>query len=137
MLVILAQWPVMARHLAIFSKAEQIERILDGKSSVEVRLTQDRIPPYGGIAKSDTIFLKAAGGLILGEVGVDNVLFFDRLDGETLGKLRRQYGQELGLEDSFWLKPARFATVVFLTKPRRYVTPVKFRKHDRRPWVLV
>lgn len=127
----------MARHLAIFSKAEQIRRILEGKTSIEVRLTQGRIPPYGSIAKHDKVFLKAAGGLILGEVEVDNVLFFDNLDGETLGKLRRQYSQELGLEDGFWLKVARFATVIFLKKPKRYITPMKFRKHDRRPWVLI
>lgn len=127
----------MARHVAIFTAASQIERVLGGQSSVEVRLTQDRIAPYGVTSKHDTIFLKESGGLILGEVEVDNVLFFDNLDGETLGKLRRQYGVELGQSDSFWLKPARFATVIFLTKPKRYVTPMRLKKTDRRPWILL
>lgn len=127
----------MARHLAIFNSSHQIERILDHKTSVELRLTQDRIAPYGLISKHDTIFLKESGGLIMGEVAVDNVLFFDNLDGETLGKLRREYGQEIALADSFWLKPARYATVIFLKHPKRYVTPMRFKKHDRRPWILL
>lgn len=127
----------MVRHLAIFTAASRIDRILGGQTSIEIRLTQDRIAPYGVIGKHDVIFLKESGGLILGEVEVDNVLFFDNLDGETVGKLRRQYGQELAQSDNFWLKPARFATVIFLTKPKRYVTPMRFRKRDRRPWILL
>lgn len=127
----------MARHLAIFTAASQIDRILGGQTSIEIRLTRGRIAPYGVASKHDIILLKESGGLILGEVEVDNVLFFDNLDGETLGKLRRQYGQELAQSDRFWLKPARFATVIFLTKPKRYVTPMRFRKRDRRPWILL
>ncbi|MFY9484224.1 MAG: hypothetical protein WAP74_01215 [Patescibacteria group bacterium] len=127
----------MAHHVAILTAAPQIDRILGGQTSIEIRLTQDRIAPYGVINKHDIIFLKESGGFILGEVEVDNVLFFDNLNGETVGKLRREYGQELAQSDSFWLKPARFATVIFLTKPKRYVTPMPFRKHDRRPWILL
>lgn len=106
---------------------------------MEGRFTQDRIAPYGAIRKGDVILLKQAGGKIMGEVEVDNVLFYENLDGEALGKLRREYAKDLAVDDKFWQNHgnARFATLIFLINPRRYLGPLRFSKRDRRPWVVV
>lgn len=128
----------MAQHVAIFVQ-DYIEKILRGEKTMEGRFTQDRIAPYGIIKKGDVILLKHAGGKIVGEVQVDNVLFYDHLDGEALGKLRKEYTSDLGVDDKFWTDhgKARFATLIFLKNPKRYLGPLRFSKRDRRPWLAL
>lgn len=128
----------MARHVAIFV-GDYIDKILRGEKTMEGRFTQDRIAPYGAIKKGDIILLKQAGGKIAGEAEVDNVLFYENLDGEALGKLRKEYSKDLAVDDKFWAAhgKARFATLIFLRNPRRYLGPLRFSKRDRRPWVVV
>lgn len=127
----------MARHYAIFI-GDAIEKILSGTKSLEGRFTEDKIPPYGVIKKGDEIFLKQSGGLMMGKVAVDNVLFFDNLDGEKLGKLRKEYNQDLMVDENFWQQKgnARYASIIFLKNPRRFLTPLRLKKKDRRPWIL-
>lgn len=128
----------MAKHLAVFV-GDAIEKILKGQISMEGRFTLDKIPPYGQIQKGDEVLLKPAGGLVLGKVVVDNVLFYDNLDGETIGKLRKEYAKDLGLSDEFWQKKAsaRYASLIFLKNPRRFLTPLRIKKRDRRPWIIL
>ncbi len=129
----------MAKHLAIFSPNQLIEKIFRSIKTVDGRLTQDRVAPYGLVKKGDTILIKISGGPVLGQVEVDNVLFFELTDGELLGKLRKEYGADMAVDDRFWelKREARFASIIFLTKPKRYLTALKFKKRDRRAWVVV
>lgn len=129
----------MAQHLVVFYP-KQLEAILSGSRVVDVRFSQHRVLPYEGVAKEDEILLKAPGGMIFGSIKVDNVLFYDHLDGEAVGKLRREYAQDLGVDETFWerKKNARYASIIFLKGPRRFVAPMKSPgKHDRRPWVVL
>ncbi len=125
-------------HIAIFV-GDAIENIIAGKKTVEGRFSHDRHIPYGAIKKSDIILLKQSGGPIIGQAEVENVLYFDNLDGEKIGKLRREYGEEMAMNDLFWSdkQKSRYATIVFLIRARRYLTPLSFHKHDRRAWVVV
>lgn len=126
------------RHLAIFLKGVA-EKILSGEKSIELRLTQSRLPPYGVIAKNDEIYLKNAGGLILGKVKVDNVLFYDHLTVEMIASIRREYQDAVRMDNLFWenKKNARYATIIFLEKPERFLAPIAFKKHDRRSWLIL
>lgn len=127
----------MARHYAIFV-GDAIEKILKGEKTLEGRFTQNKVPPYGCLAKGDVIFLKQAGGLVVGKAEVDNVLFFDHLDHEKITRLRQEYSDDLGVGEDFWQakQNARFASIIFLKNPRRFLTPLRMKKKDRRPWVL-
>lgn len=127
----------MSRHLAIFSKKEDVERILRGEKTVEVRLSQDKIPPYGQVKKEDEILLKAASGRILGRVSVENVLYYDNLDPEKIARLRKEYYTEVGMPEDFWNKKANFVSLIFLRKPKRFLTPLKSKKKDRRGWMVL
>ncbi len=128
----------MARHLAIFND-EGIEKILQGEKTVESRFSIAKIPPYQQVKKDDEIYLKKSGGKILGKVLVDNVLYYENLDGEMIGKLRKEYEKDLKTDDNFWQvhAHAHFATIIFLKKPQRFLVPIKNKKHDRRPWVVL
>ena len=126
------------RHLAIFV-GNAIERILSGRQTIEVRFTVDRILPYEKIKKGDEIYLKQSGGLVLGKVIVDNVLFYENLDGELIGKLRKEYNQDLCADDSFCQSKvnSRYATIIFLKNPQRFLTPLRIGKRDRRSWIIL
>ena len=128
----------MTRHLAIFNKREYIEAILKREKTIEGRFTKDKIVPFGVIKHGDIILLKLKGGMVLGQVEVENVLFYENLTGEIVGKLRKEYSNEIMVDDNFWTQHAnaRFASVIFLNNPKRYLTPLKVVKKDRRPWVV-
>ena len=127
------------KHLAIFNEKECIDKILRGEKTMEGRFSREKDLPYGKIKKGDEIFLKESGGPILGKVEVDNVLFFDNLEPEMLGKLRREYGKDLVVPDKFWEKysKSKYATLIFLKNPQRFLSKIKFKKKDRRGWVVI
>jgi len=128
----------MKKHIAIFI-GPAIENILSGKRTMESRFSLGKIIPYGAVAKDDIIFLKKSGGDILGKAIVDNVLYYDHLRPESIAILRKEYSKELCVSDEFWQLKAKskFATLIFLKKPERFLVPLKYKKKDRRPWVII
>lgn len=126
------------RHLAIFV-GDAIEKILRGEKSMEGRFSVDKVLPYGAVKKGDEIYLKESGGLVVGRIFVDNVLYYEGLDGEAIGKIRREYNNELCAGDGFWQAKSnsRYATLIFLTKPERFLAPLRIYKKDRRAWVVL
>lgn len=127
----------MATHLAIFI-GDAIEDILSGRKTIECRLSEQKIAPYGFIKRDDLIYLKQAGEPIVGEVTVDNVLFFTT-DAHGLTNLRRKYQKFVKASRLFWQNHARarYATLIWLKNPRRYLTPLRHVKQDRRAWVVL
>jgi len=126
------------RHLAIFLKG-MAEKILSGEKEVEIRLSQHKVLPYGTIAKEDIIFLKDSGEKIIGQATVDNVLYYDNLDSDTFRNLRREYEEFSKINADFWNRKSNssFATIIFLKNPKKFLAPLTFQKHDRRPWVVI
>ncbi len=126
------------RHLAIFLKG-MAEKILDGRKTIDVRLSQSRIPPYLSVQKDDEIFLKTSGGKIIGKVKIDNCLYYDQLTPEEIEKIEKNYNNEAAIDEKFWQskKNARFATVIFLKNPSKFLTSIIFKKNDRRAWVVL
>jgi hypothetical protein len=129
----------MARHLAVISSLDLVDRVLSGQKTIEARLTANRAVPFGIISHGDEILFKNSGGLVYGQAIVSNVLFYEDLTGEMIGKLRKEYGQEMEVDDSYWQQHsnARYASIIFLSKPKRYLSPLKIDKKDRRPWVVL
>jgi len=127
------------KHLAIFQQKEEIEAILKGQKRMEARFSREKIPPYGRIQKGDEIYLKESGGPLVGKVEVDNVLFYEGLTPEMLGKLRKEYSQDLGVDERFWSRYSkhRYLSLIFLKNPERFVGKVRFPKKDRRGWVIL
>lgn len=127
------------KHLAIFDKKECIEKILNGEKTMEGRLAREKTLPYGKIQKGDEIYLKESGGMIVGKVEVDNVLFYDNLTPEMIGGLRKEYSKELSVDEKFWQKysKSKYATLIFLKNPQRFLSKIRYKKSDRRSWVII
>jgi len=126
------------KHLGIFV-GDAIENILHNRKTIEGRFTIEKILPFGKIKMGDEILLKQSGGEIIGRVEVDNVLFYENLDGEAIGKLRKEYGKEMCVGDDYWKEKssATVASIIFLKNPQRFLMPLKSKKKDRRSWVLM
>lgn len=128
----------MKKHLVIF-RGDAIEKILKGEKTIEVRLSQKSIVPFMAVSRGDEIYMKEAGKKILGKFIVDNVLYFENLDKKQIGEIKRKYNKKAVLDKEFWQskKNARFATVIFIKKPRRFLSPLKYKKSDLRGWVVL
>lgn len=126
------------KHLAIFID-DYIEKILSREKSMEGRFSISKVLPYGAVKKGDEIYLKESGGLVVGRAIADNVLYYENLNPEAIGKIRKEYNQELCANDKFWQgkAKAKYATLIFLTKPERFLTPLRIYKRDRRPWLIL
>jgi len=127
----------MKKHIAIFI-GNAIEKILSNEKTMESRFSLNKIIPYGEVAKDDIILLKKSAGDILGQAIVDNVLYYDNLKPESVALLRKEYSSELKVGDLFWQNKAKskYATIIFLKKAERYIAPIKYKKKDRRPWII-
>ena len=128
----------MSRHLAIFI-GDYIEKIFRGEKTIEGRFSNNKILPYCAVKKGDEILLKQSGGMIVGRAMVDNALYYEGLDSEAIGKLRKEYSKELRVDDYFWQSKtsAKYASLFFLKNPERFLTPIKDKKKDRRAWVVL
>jgi len=126
------------RHLAIFLRGTS-EDILSAKKQVEIRLSQSRVLPYEAIIKDDEIYLKNSGGKIIGKVYVDNVLYYDKITPEIFAKIKKQYQEPAKMDEDFWLRHrhSRYISIIFLKNPRKFLTPVVYKKRDRRPWIIL
>jgi len=126
------------RHLAIFLK-KTAEKVLAGEKEVELRLSQHKVLPYGAVAKEDVIYVKNSGGKIIGQVTVDNVLYYDHIDSDIFRNLRHEYEEASLMDKDFWDKKrnSSFASIIFLKNPIKFLAPLAFQKHDRRPWVII
>ncbi|TSC94694.1 MAG: hypothetical protein Athens101428_209 [Candidatus Berkelbacteria bacterium Athens1014_28] len=128
----------MRRHIAIFV-GNATQKILAGEKTMESRFSLHKVLPYSEVAKDDIIFLKKSGGDIVGQAVVDNVLYYDNLKPQTVEILKKEYDKELATSEEYWQKKAksRFATLIFLKKPEKFLSPMKYKKKDRRPWVVI
>jgi len=126
------------KHLAIFV-SDYIDKILRNQKTIESRFSLNKVAPYLVVSKGDEILLKQSGGMIVGKVEVDNVLYYDNLTGEKIGKLRKEYNSEICANDTYWQEKssAKYATLIFLVKSQRFLTPLKDSKKDRRSWVVL
>ena len=129
----------MATHLAVFRRNNPIDLILKGEKTVELRFSNTRHMPYQSVKRGDKIFLKPAHGKIIGQAEIENVLYYDNLTPEIIANIRREYGNESAETDDYWQKKAksRYATLIFLRNPERFIVPLKSPKKDRRPWAEI
>lgn len=126
------------KHLAIFID-DYIEKIFKGEKTIEARFSQDKIAPYCLVKKGDEVYLKQSSKNIIGRFIVDNVLYYQGLTGETIGKLRKEYNNEICANDAFWQSKAnaKYGTLIFISQPERFLTPIRHTKHDRRAWLVL
>lgn len=125
-------------HLAIFSKTVA-DQVFTLEKRVDMRLSQVKSSPFRQIAAGDRIFVKVSGGKVVGEFTVGRLVFYEQLDDFLQKQLKREYGKLIKMPADFWQShhKARYATVIFIHSPRRFLKPIVVNKHDLRAWVVL
>lgn len=129
----------MKKHLAIFT-GNGGQLILEGKKTIETRLSQAKIAPFGVISTGDMVYIKPSGGDIIGQFKVKKVIFYDNLDLSDLNYLREKYGEQVAADEAYWerKKSSKYATLIFIGTSSKFITsPIKLSKKDLRGWVVI
>lgn len=124
-------------HLAIFVEP-YLQYIIEGKKTVESRFSVNRIAPFKKIFQGDLILLKKSSGPIIGFCLVKDVWFY-QLKPSTWNEIRNNFESALCAQDpQFWESRihASYATLIKLGEFNSF-SPIKFRKRDRRGWVVL
>lgn len=131
--------PLMKRHLAIFT-GEGGQLILEGKKTIESRLSRVKIAPFGVISSGDLVYIKPSGEDIIGQFKVKKVIFYDGLEAGDVREVKDKYGREIAAGDDYWEahEAAKYATLIFIGQSSRFITsPIKPSKKDLRGWVVL
>ena len=124
-------------HLAIFVEP-YLKFILEGRKTVESRFSSRRCAPYQKVRVGDILLLKRSSGPVVGLCEVAGVWFY-RLDPESWDNIKKEFTQELCVQDpGFWeaRRHALYATLIRIGHVLP-IAPAKFSKYDRRGWVLL
>lgn len=127
----------MPEHLAIFVEP-YLTLILNGKKTMELRLSANRIAPYRKVRQGEKIWVKQSGGSIIAFFTAGKVRFY-RLPSTDPFRVLKPFVSCLCIRDSaFWTahSNAAYATLIELMNVTP-IPPISFEKRDRRGWVIL
>jgi hypothetical protein len=129
---------LLRTHLAVMVEP-YLTRVLSGEKTIESRFARVRAAPYGQIAPGDLIWLKRAGGPIMGSARVAEVHQYAGLTPERVDMLLARWGAALRLEAAFIarIRGCRYATLIWLGDVRALPAPIRYERRDRRGWVVL
>ena len=128
----------MAKHLAIFT-LQTTKDIFSGKKKIDGRFSKIKIAPYGKVSAGDVVLMKVSGEEIVGQFGVDRVMYFDHPRKEEAEGLIKKYAKDLAMPESFWLAHGKinFITLIFIKEVTKFLVVPEVPKKDLRPWVVL
>lgn len=105
----------MATHLAILHK-RYLDAILDGRKTIESRLSRTRRAPFGCVRAGDVVYFKESGGPVRALARVARVRSIAGLTPTRIESLRRAHGGAIGAEAGYWRskRASRYATLLWL-----------------------
>ncbi|MFN0130946.1 MAG: hypothetical protein ACKVW3_00185 [Phycisphaerales bacterium] len=106
-------------HIAIVTP-HCLDAILDGRKTVESRLSRNRRAPFRAVGVGDCVWFKERGGGIGASARVARVLFAEGLSPSGVARLRRDFGAAIVAEPGYWQgkRLARYATLIWLDEVR-------------------
>ena len=125
-------------HVAILLKP-YLELILDGRKTVELRLTRTRRVPFRAIEPGDRIYLKQSGGPFRATAIVRRVDFHDDLTPRRIQALQREFNHAIRGGADYWRskRDARYATLVWLADVESIEFGPKMRPHHGAAWQVL
>jgi hypothetical protein len=125
-----------AVHLAVLVEP-YLTYILDGRKTIESRLSKHAIAPFRQVAPGDLVLLKLSGGPVIGCFTAGSVEFVN-LNPTELTRLSADYSEAICVGDDFWEARAdkRYATLVGVRDVRK-LRPARVTKADQRGWVVL
>lgn len=108
-------------HVAVLLRP-YLDLILQGKKTVECRLTKDARDPFENIEAGERIYFKLSAGPYAATAVVEHVLFESNLTVRRVNEIRRDYNDLICGEPAYWnwKRHAKYCTLIWLND----VTPI-------------
>lgn len=104
-------------HVAILAKQWKIlEKILDGRKTIETRWYKHRVNPWNNISAGDIIYFKESGDLVCAKADVEKVLQFDNLNKQKIKEIFDKYNSKMCLSnpDKSYFDGRNYCILIFL-----------------------
>lgn len=126
----------MRSHIAIL-KRSYLNLILDGRKTLECRLTRIACSPFRRIEPGEIIRLKESSGPIRAQAVAKRVLFFDDLTPGRIQQIRVDYNGEILAPEEFWQDrlDCRYGSLIWLDKMQK-ITPYRIRRTGLKAWII-
>ncbi len=123
-------------HIAIL-KRRYLNLILDGRKTLECRLTRIACPPFRGIEPGEIIRLKESSGPVRAQALVEKVLFFQKLTPRQIEQIRNNYNGEILAPEEFWQDrlDCRYGSLIWLDKVQK-ITPYHIQRKGLKAWII-
>jgi ASC-1-like (ASCH) protein len=124
-------------HLAILRKP-YLDAIIEGRKTIESRLSRTKRSPFGQITVGDKLFLKQASGPVCAVATVQAVRQFENLTPGKIQQLKTQYNNSILGTDEYWADKSNclYGMLVWL-EDIKAINPVFITKYDWRAWVVL
>ncbi|MEM1446217.1 MAG: ASCH domain-containing protein [Planctomycetota bacterium] len=104
----------MSIHVAILQKP-YLDAVLEGRKTIESRLTKTKREPFEAITTGERLFLKQSGGPFRATALATRVEPFANLTPPDVEWLRQKYQASVGGDDAYWAEKAGSRFAVFVT----------------------
>lgn len=127
----------MREHLAIL-KLFYLRLILEGRKTIECRLTRIKYPPFRLIDPGDLILLKQSGGPVCGRARVKKVQFYENLTPARVQEIRRSYNHLILGEEDYWEshQNSRYGSLIWLEKVEK-IPPYRLPGWNMKSWKIL
>ncbi len=133
-------------HLAVYSRKrgnkDYIEMMFSAEKTIDIKLSDRRIPPYNAINVGDMLYIKESSGPVVGRILIPKVTYHEISDPMEILDILLAIQHRVGLDDEDHARRMfervagkRYVTLFELAEPEALQAPVFIEKHDRRVWV--
>lgn len=123
-------------HLGVFNEP-CLSFMLEGKKTIESRISKKRIAPYKRINKDDIVVVKKSGGGVVAYFTIKEVKYID-LKEVSINDVKDKYNKELFVSDEFWMEKedSSYATLMFIEKLVK-LESFKINKKGMQTWIVL
>lgn len=123
-------------HLGVFSEP-CLTFMLEGKKTIESRISKKRIAPYDRINKDDIVVVKQSGGGVVAYFTIKEIKFIN-LNEISIDEIKNKYNDELCVSEEFWeeKRDSSYTTLMFIEHLVK-VEPFKINKKGMQTWIVL
>lgn len=122
-------------HIAIMVEP-YLSYILNGKKTIESRISQKKSSPFKKVERKDIVILKKSGGDIEAVFEAGEVSFFEQLNPKKISEIKNAYNDKICGDEEFWKKKegSTYATLIEI-KSLFICRNIKTTGKNRQSWI--
>lgn len=125
-------------HVAVLLKP-YLDLILQGKKTIECRLTQTAREPFEAIEPGERIYFKQSAGPYGATAVAEHVIFEDNLTPSRVKQIKADYNDKICGDSPFWhaKRTSKYCTLVWLSEVRAIDTGPAIRPLQGVAWMIL